>query len=366
MIFFIILLVFLIILELYLRSVTKDNYEYENIKRVPNLELQRSYKVHSETGHSQNSRECKTLGWDLIENSKINVKIKVPYINEEKSINYTLNNISARSNKTEITLNNQKKIIGYFGCSITYGHGLNNDDTYPHKIFESLKNHDFLNCAVPGYSVYQSLLKLEKKIKQVKFDKIILGIHKDLERRNTCSSTWTKIINNFWGIPYMINIFNISLKFKPKKRFELKLFNLRIIDSFSKFINFIFFSLGSLKAVQKSTMKKTLVEFRQLCEKNNIELIVLCLENYPSIYDFLIEKKFNWTSSNINLDEKNINGEHIWQLLPWDNHPNEDANEIYTKKIMEVLVSDLRPYNPKNINKSNINTKDQEYIYPLW
>lgn len=364
MIFFFSFIILIIFLEIFLRLKKKPDLKYQNIKRIPPVNLSRIYEIYSKTGHSQNSEKSESLGWDLIENSHINVKINVPYF-EETSVDYILNNTSARSNLKIFKNETNKNLIGYFGCSITYGYGLNNEETYANKFFEQNKEYDYLNFAVPGYSAYQSLIKLKQKIKNTKFKKVVLGIHRDLERRNTCAVSWTKIINNFWAIPFMINIFNINFEFKPKKRFDFKFFKLRVVNLLTEVFNIFIFSLGSIKKIQKNTMKEILINFKKICDENKIELIVLCLEEYNEIYEFLNRNSFNWNTTNINLNETNEKGEFIWQLMPWDNHPNKDANNIFSEKLNEVIHSKQRPFKPTKIKKIKKDS-DQEYIYPLW
>ena len=155
--------IIIIFLEIFLRLKKKPDLIYENIKRIPPVNLSRIYKIDSKTGHSQNSKKSDTLGWDLIENSHVNVKINLPYF-DETSVDYVLNNKSARSNLKIFKNEINKNLIGYFGCSITYGYGLNNEATYANKVFEQNKEYDYLNFAVPGYSAYQSLIKLKEKI----------------------------------------------------------------------------------------------------------------------------------------------------------------------------------------------------------
>ena len=163
----------------------------------------------------------------------------------------------------------------------------------------------------------------------------------------------------------MLNLFGQSLKFKPKKKFNLKFLNLKIMKLVNIILNSIFFSIGSSQKIQKKTTRKILIEFKNICEKNNIELIIICLENYNEIHNFLTKNSFNWTTSNINLNEKDENLKFKWQLLPWDNHPNEKANQIYFEKLREVISSPERPFKPKKIQDLK-NIEDQEYIYPLW
>ena len=112
-------------------------------------------------------------------------------------------------------------------------------------------------------------------------------------------------------------------------------------------------------------MKNILLNFKSICKKNDIELVIICLENYNSMYEFLSKNNFNWVASELNLSEKDNNGEFIWQKMPWDNHPNEKANKIYAEKLFEFFESKQRPFVP-NLKKRNSENSDQEYIYPLW
>ena len=361
----IILILMIVVIELSYKLLNKKKKNQDlNIKRIPAFNLKRNYSVLSETDHKQNSKKCSDLGWDLEENSHMNIKVNIPYFAKEDSINYKLNDLAARSNIQSIKNSNFNEFVGFFGCSITYGHGLNEEDTYPNKLSKKIENFNYLNFAVPGYSTYQSLLKFKKKIKQVNFKTIVLGIHKDLERRNTCSASWSKIINNYWGIPSTIKLKNFNFKLKPKYRIENKT-NFFTVKLFFEIFNLINFPLGSLEYLQKQTQKNLLLEFKKICHENKIELIVLCLDNYNEIFDFLLKNNFNWTTSNINLSEINNKGEYIWQKMPWDNHPNSKANEVFANQLAEVLKSNKRPYVPE-IKSINNKINDQEYIYPLW
>ena len=345
----------IILCELFLKILKNKfkNKDFENIKRVPAIKLSRSYEVNSLGTESKNSKKCKTLGWDLVKNTEINVKTTIPYFKNNYSCKYTLNNLGARSNLKEI--NSDDKLFGTFGCSISYGYALNEESTFSNILCKDLKEYNYLNFSVPGYSLYQSLMKYKLKSKDIKFDFIVLGIHQDLEKRNTCSIAWADIINNYWKIPRLYKIGKL-FNFSPtsKSKFEL--------------MNVLKFFLGSFKFIQKSTMRHLLLEFQKECFKNNTQLYIICFDKYYSIYDFLIKNKFNWNSAHLNLEQKNYKNECIWQLMPWDNHPNAEANIIFAKRTLELIK--FKENNTQNfkpaISEGNHEENPQEYIYPLW
>ena len=47
-----------------------------------------------------------------------------------------------------------------------YGHGLNEVETYPYLLSKKIKDLNYLNFAVPGYSTYQSLETFKCKLKK--------------------------------------------------------------------------------------------------------------------------------------------------------------------------------------------------------
>jgi hypothetical protein len=345
----------IILCELFLKILKNKfkNKDFENIKRVPAIKLSRSYEINSLGIESQNSKKCKTLGWDLVKNSEINVKITIPYFKNDYSCKYRLNNLGARSNLKKITSGD--KLFGTFGCSISYGYALNEEDTFSNLICKELKEYNYLNFSVPGYSLYQSLMKYKLKSKDIKFDFIILGLHQDLEKRNTCSIEWADIIDNYWKIPRAYKIGKL-LNFLPtsKSKFEI--------------INILKFFLGSVKYIQRSTMKHLLLEFQKECLKNNTQLYIICFDKYNSIYDFLTKNKFNWNSAHLNLEQKNSKNESVWQLMPWDNHPNEEANIIFAKEILNLIKfkeNNVQSFKP-NISGVGDDENTQKFTYTFW
>ena len=357
------LIILLFLVEIFLRNISdlNDENNNNNIKRIPNISLKRNYEVSTNTEDNKNSIEDKELGWELRSDSKVSVKVKLPYIRDDLNYSYEINNLGARTKE----FTGKKKILGFFGCSITYGHGLREEQTFPYIICKNKKEYGYLNFGVAGYSLYQSLLRYIRKKDKIKFDKIIVTIHEDLERRNTCSFSWVKLINRFWGVPSVIKIFGTVLKLKPRKYFIFSKFNLRIFLFFEFLFNYLIFFIGDLKFIKKNTNEYLLKEFKNECKKNDTELIILCLDNIKNLKDYLNKNQFNWCFSEIDLNEIDRNLENKWLLMPWDNHPNEKANNIFANKIGEVLDSDLRPFRPKR-NLLDKESKPQDYIYPIY
>ena len=67
------------------------------------------------------------------------------------------------------------KNIAFFGCSLTYGEGVKNEDTYPSQI-QKLSNDEFncLNFGVPGGSIDLAYVIYNKVIKKLDIDWIVI------------------------------------------------------------------------------------------------------------------------------------------------------------------------------------------------
>ena len=347
------------ILRCYFHSSTDE--ENNNIKRIPNLSLKRMYFVKSDYADNTNAIQDSKFGWKLKKNSELTVNVRTPYIKDSLNYNYKTNDKGARTEK----YSGKKKTLGFFGCSITYGHGLNEKETFAYQVCEKKEDFEYLNFGVAGYSLYQSLLRLKEVTKEVNLDKAIFTVHKDLERRNTCSFSWLKNINRAWSVPGIILLMGLKIKIRPRKYIKFPNFKIKIINLIEFLINFLLYSCGDLKIVKRKTNEFLLKEIKKECENNKIELIILCLDNINNLSEFLNENKFNWNFSGISLGEENDKGENKWLLMPWDNHPNQKANKIFAEKIVEVIDSSNRPHSPKL--KAIAEEKDpQEFIYPLY
>ena len=171
------------------------------------------------------------------------------------------------------------------------------------------------------------------------------------------------MINRFWGVPGVIYFKGLRLKFRPRKYIRIFPSKFKILMLLEFLINFLIYSIGDNNLIKKETNEYLLNQIKKECIKNNSELIILCLDNLENLSKFLNKNDFNWNYSGINLDEENTKGEKKWLLMPWDNHPNNDANSIFADKILKVINSSKRPFNPKiEIIKKNLIHKNT-YIH---
>jgi lysophospholipase L1-like esterase len=94
------------------------------------------------------------LGWSNIPNSSI----------KHNGIVYSANSLGWRSSE----INWNRKRITLIGDSVTFGTGVNDNETVSHYLEEKLKKYQSLNLGVPGYGIDQSYLNLKKHIEFIK------------------------------------------------------------------------------------------------------------------------------------------------------------------------------------------------------
>ena len=124
------------------------------------------------------------------------------------------------------------------------------------------------------------------------------------------------------------------------------------------------YSIGDNNLIKKETNEYLLNQIKKECIKNNSELIILCLDNLENLSKFL-NKKISIGTIQALIWTRKMPKVKKWLLMPWDNHPNNDANSIFADKILKVINSSKRPFNPK-IEIIRKKSNPQEYIYPLY
>ena len=88
-------------------------------------------------------------------------------------VTYTTNTLGMRSQEVD----NNKEHVLLIGDSVTFGLGVNNDETISHYLENELQNHQVLNLGVPGYGIGQYFLNLKRHINKTNPKLIVLNIY---------------------------------------------------------------------------------------------------------------------------------------------------------------------------------------------
>ncbi len=164
------LLLFLLLLEGFLRLVgVRNPIRYEP---VPTSDL----FVHHDT-----------LGWVL------NPDAGSRHIGYEYDVFYTID--SSGNRLTPASVRNADLHIICLAGSMTFGHGLNDEETIPNRIAQMLEAKVW-NLGVQGYATDQSMLQLRSSIADLQPDVVVFSYLPSHIERNACLPKWMNKLRN--------------------------------------------------------------------------------------------------------------------------------------------------------------------------
>ena len=259
------------------------------------------------------------LGWA----PKIGKHKLKPWSKEGKETFLTINKDKSRF--TGNIKKNKKKIV-FIGGSVTQGWAVSDNETFPFFYQKKNINYKVYNFGVGGYGGYQSLLMLEKVLKNKNnVELVIYGFIPHHEIRNVAAGSWMYLLNffskrGFVSLPYgSINNKNELKKNKPIEYITLPLGKKSaLIAKIEKRI----MKVRSLFREKKQTVISMAIinEMNQLSLKNNSKFVLLILENFhdhrSKDYDKFLSDK-NITSIKCTMPQ----GQKF--SVPGDGHPNE-------------------------------------------
>jgi len=362
----------IVIIEFLLRA-NLDNFLQEShldLKKIPKLILDRDYEFIGHDKERLNWDHDDSLGWVLKPNTEIGIKISFPLLGlSHQCIYNTDENACRRTSNTAITQDKQVPIISILGCSFTYGHSLNDEDTYAWLLQNKFANKCVINHAVAGYSLYQSLLVLEKNIEKDSPEVVVLGFHRDLGKRNTNSYEWVNIIQQTWKIPSCLSKNHKLHRYSPQSYKSLPFSaQSKLVKILEVNWNRLVYGRRGKEEVIRNTMEHLLLQMKATCEKHGAKFIVACIDDSSPYYDFFIKHGFQWCVSGVNTEEVTQEGEYKWILYPFDNHPNQAANIKYAdtvgNAIEDVLTGKHCSPDPELLQGSFETENRGSFIYP--
>ena len=259
----------------------------------------------------------------------------------------------------------KKQKINTYGCSFTYGIGLNDNSSYPYKLQQLLDNYDILNCGVGSYSTYQCLLKIRDDLRNIKPKFIVLGIIYAHERRNT-GSFLRKLETRGLRSPYCLSKGNKLHEYKASSWIKV-LFSekLSMVAMLEQGINYITSIGRNSFDIQMKTMEHVLLKIRKECNDNDCSLIVAILDGTKKYHNFLYKNNFNWCAPEFHGADT---------LFPFDDHPNDAATDRFAQEIYHAIHNVLHcgKSSPDFITiaqylktTKNNNNEVGGYVYPI-
>lgn len=233
--------------------------------------------------------------------------------------------------------------IAVVGDSVTFGSGVNANESYPKILEELLKKEiesEVINFGVPGYNGDQELEFLKRNVLNYNPDLIIIGHH-----LNDPDDSWDAFHNinkNPLKIKTFLNDYSYSYVFF-RNRFKRILNNLGYLN-FRKYKDLY----GDNSTFWKGH-KETLSEISKISSLENISILVVLLPNWANLnenYDFIEEHKLlNKTILELNMDSldmfpiiKGLNSEDYLNTPDDFAHPNFKGHKLIADAIYNRLI----------------------------
>jgi len=245
------------------------------------------------------------------------------------------------------SLDENKDGIWIFGCSFTYGLGLNDDETFPWLLQERLPEYEVVSFAQSGYGTIQSLIQLREALAARRTPRVaVLTYAVFHDERNALLRRWRKAF-------FFYN--TLGPLQQPYARLGRD-GQLRLRMSSPEYAGFPFMRYSALihtveekydllmeeHVVRSHDVTKALIQaFVRDCASHGIALVVAGINVDPRTTEMLAFcEREGIRTIDIAIDYIN---QRRFNLLPHDNHPNAAAHRVYADRLEPCLREILQP-----------------------
>ena len=240
----------------------------------------------------------------------------------------------------------EKKEIWIFGCSLTEGWSVNDEETYPWLLQEKFKDYEVVNFGGGGYSTVQSLIQFREALQSGKKPALVILTYASFhDQRNTLTRSWRKVRIAYGGyhnlrgmnLPYM----KWSGDKKPEILYQPLDYHEFPLARHSALANLIDETYNGVleKTYHSHEVSEALIdEFFRVCAANQIKFVVAGIFAAPATTDMLEYcTKSGMMTTDISVDlgaKENTN-------LPYDSHPSAVAHRKYAQQLESYLCENL-------------------------
>jgi len=237
-----------------------------------------------------------------------------------------------------------RKEIWIFGCSVTYGWSLDNEETYPWLLQKKITDYEVVNFGVNGYSTLQSLIKFREALENWnKPDLVILNYASFHDERNTGARVWIKGLRTNADSHFStlkVPIMRFMKNNKPEiiyMPWESHLGSLAHHSALANYLDSIYNSLLDDTDYNSHEISKVIIkEFSDLC---NIKGITLVIAGIGLNSDYQTTEMLDYFNKQgvLTADISLPSGIKENKNLPCDTHPSAIANKQFEQKIEMFL-----------------------------
>lgn len=235
-----------------------------------------------------------------------------------------------------------KEKIWILGCSITHGWCLNDNETYPWLLQESIPQYEIVNFGVSGYGTVHSLIQLQKALKTMPKPKLVILTYAAFhDSRNSFSPARRRIVSawNFLG-PITQPYASLDKKGRLQlHRADKVVYSPWPLARVSALVNYL-----EEKHIAKESdqnpyffrISRALIKrISNICKKEGITMIVAGIKEKNSRMRRMLriykDRKIPGVDISVDLSKKEHN------FLPIDGHPSALAHRKYAEKLFLFL-----------------------------
>ena len=266
-------------------------------------------------------------------------------ISLEKAIHFTACHTNMGRREVPASGVEQYKMF-VFGCSFTYGYGVNDNEVFTNRLQEKYPDFEFTNFAVPGYGTVQSLMQLESELEKGNIPEVaILVYSKEHLERNALANSYRRALKI--GFARSSNVVDQTMwnaRFPFKEINDDQLHFVKWSEVYTNWPGRETFAI--VNAVQSSLdakmgedemigiTKKLLNSFIALCSANRIKPLLVNLDD-PNFAKHYPQVSMKALTANISFDFESPGLTN----LPFDSHPNAKGHTFIAEKINRALAT---------------------------
>lgn len=227
-----------------------------------------------------------------------------------------------------------KRNINILGCSFSYGTGLADSQTYAYLLQKKLEQYRINNYAVPGHGIAQNFVRLTKFIPIVSGDIFIYAyiLGHDYKTNNANRKKMypsRHFLKDFYflSLTESLEVQKTKYDYKPWPFIQYSVFLNYLEDKSLE-------CKDDMEAKHRAS-KNAILYINDLCKKKGATFVFAILTNDESANDMLAFCKEKGIR---NVDMSVDNSLPKYNLMPYDNHPNFEANKIFAQKLYDYLT----------------------------
>jgi hypothetical protein len=261
-------------------------------------------------------------------------------------LHYVANHEMDSARSTGSAVDKGLPLVYFYGCSFTYGMGVNDWETFPSLLQQQYPEWQFKNYAVPGYSTVHGLLQLQSAIEKDKLPQlVVLGYTSYQDARNQLSGIQQKYWSESLPLVNLDGKQDAHLPYVRKKNagFEIDYLpfsamqrrwalsrHLVFINRFENAMSHLIYGFTDKYKLTEWIMN----EMNVICKAHHIKFIVVALDRSESAYKmeyYCAENNIDFLDATIDIQDAHFN------LQPFDSHPNQVAHAHYARRLNNYL-----------------------------